>query len=791
QWAIFLRNHDELTLEMVTSKERDYMYNTYAADPRARINLGIRRRLAPLMENDIERIKLMNSLLLSMHGSPIIYYGDEIGMGDNVFVGDRNGVRTPMQWSPDRNAGFSRGDPQRLYLAPIMDAVYGYQAVNVESQMLDKSSLLNWMRRMLTVRQSTRTFGRGDQVFLKPGNRKILAYLRTHGSETMLCVANLARSAQPVELELSRYKGRVPVELLGRTTFPPIGELPYQLSISAYGFYWFRLAADADVPNWHQPASIADERPVLVLFDGFLSLFRDQVVPWRISMAVKTRSQFENDTLPRFIETQRWYSSKGTTIDRARIADSAIWTEGDRSWLLPLVELDGPAEAPAYFVPLAMAWEDSDDERMRALAPAAVARIRQQANVGVMGDAFADEAFCRALVAAIGANRELATEKGKLNFRPSLTYAQIAGDHLGEQPFTRRQAVTSNTLITFGERLFVKGYRRIREGINPEFEIGHHLTDVAHFPNCVPVAGALDYTRADGKVMTLALIQGFVPNQGDGWEFTSEYLRRHLDERRGSAAPIPPDVHGGYLQLAAVLGQRTAELHLAFALRTGNPAFEPEPLSAADLAILSKQVDAQAAVALDELQARRAGLPADALAEAEAVLRARPKVRQCIEEFAANLPPALKTRTHGDYHLGQVLLTRNDFVIVDFEGEPGRTFEERRRKSSPLRDVAGMLRSFSYARLNALRLAAQTDVELAELAPLAADWERQARSTFLQAYDARAQGSGLYGSLDPGKGMLGLFELEKALYELHYELANRPDWVRIPLQGILAILGTD
>ncbi|HVR53464.1 MAG TPA: maltose alpha-D-glucosyltransferase, partial [Pseudorhodoferax sp.] len=378
QWAIFLRNHDELTLEMVTSKERDYMYSTYAADPRARINVGIRRRLAPLMENDSDRIKLMNSMLLSMRGSPIVYYGDEIGMGDNVFVGDRNGVRTPMQWSPDRNAGFSRADPQRLYLPPIMDAIYGYEALNVEQQQREPASLLNWMRRMLAVRATSRAFGRGELLFLKPGNRKILAYLRVYGDEVILCVVNLARSAQPAELDLSAYKGRVPVEMLGRTAFPPVGELPYLMTIAAHGFYWLRLATDVAVPSWHQELLPAEDRPVLVLFDGWASLFRDQVVPWRIGMAVKTRQQFENEILPRHIEAQRWYAAKGTPVQRARMVQHALWEQGEEAWLLPLVELDGPPDA-VYFVPLALAWEDREEERYRSFAPAAVARVRQQA----------------------------------------------------------------------------------------------------------------------------------------------------------------------------------------------------------------------------------------------------------------------------------------------------------------------------------------------------------------------------------------------------------------------------
>ncbi|MBS0344202.1 MAG: maltose alpha-D-glucosyltransferase, partial [Proteobacteria bacterium] len=388
QWAIFLRNHDELTLEMVTNRERDYMYTTYAADQQARINLGIRRRLAPLMENNKEAIRLMNGMLLSMPGSPIIYYGDELGMGDNVFVGDRNGVRTPMQWSPDRNAGFSRADPQRLYLQPIMDPIYGFEALNVEAQLRDKSSQLHWTRRMLAVRKTSRAFGRGRRTFLKPGNRKILAYLSEDGDDVILSVFNLSRAAQPVELQLSAYKGRVPVEMLGRTSFPPIGELPYLLTLPSHGFYWFRLAEEAPVPTWHQESVGLRDRPVLVLFDGWTSLFKDKVMPWRIGFADRLRLQFERDTLPPHIQVQRWYGYKSATVTRAALRDHAIFEADGKRWMLPLLDLEGPPEPATYFMPLAIAWEESEDERVKGLERAAIAKIRQQANVGLMGDAF-------------------------------------------------------------------------------------------------------------------------------------------------------------------------------------------------------------------------------------------------------------------------------------------------------------------------------------------------------------------------------------------------------------------
>jgi maltose alpha-D-glucosyltransferase/alpha-amylase len=785
QWAIFLRNHDELTLEMVTSKERDYMYRMYATDPRARVNLGIRRRLAPLMENDADRIKLMNAMLLSMPGSPIIYYGDELGMGDNMFVGDRNGVRTPMQWSPDRNAGFSRADPQRLYLQPIMDPIYGYEALNVEAQARDSSSLLNWTRRMLAVRKTSHAFGRGKRSFLKPGNRKILAYLSAHEDDTILAVFNLSRAAQPVELDLSAYKGRVPVEMLGRTSFPPVGELPYLLTLPSFGFYWFRLAADAEVPSWHQEYVALHDRPTLVLFDGWTSFFRDRVMPWRIGMAERMRTQFETDTLPRYIEIQRWYASKGTAIDRARLIDHAVWDHGEYSWMLPILKLDGPARQPIYFTPLALAWEDHDEERTKALVPAALAKIRQQANVGVMGDAFYDEAFCRAVVQAIGAGTEITTAAGRLRFMPTAAFKTVSCD-IAALAVSRPGTTSSNTVVTLDDTLFLKSYRHLGQGLNPELEIGRFLTEVVHYPHCVPVLGALEYFGNDGRVMTLALVQGYVPNQGDGWDYTQRYVERFLEELRIAGAAAAPDTHGGFLALVATLGQRTAELHLALSKHTGDPAFDPEPLVSNDVVALRERAASEATATLALLRERQTQLPKAVQEQALALLSQQDRVQAFIAAVRSDETTGIKTRYHGDYHLGQVLVTGNDFVIIDFEGEPARSFEERRAKSSPLRDVAGMLRSFNYARWSALRRIAQNADELERLEPAVREWERATRETFLTSYANTLASVNAARPIDTA--LLDLFELEKALYELRYELNNRPDWVQVPLQGLATLL---
>jgi maltose alpha-D-glucosyltransferase/alpha-amylase len=771
---------------MVTSRERDYMYQMYAIDPRARLNLGIRRRLAPLLENDTDRIKLMNGLLLSMPGSPIIYYGDEIGMGDNIYLGDRNGVRTPMQWSPDRNAGFSRADPQQLYLPPIMDPIYGFQAVNVEAQTRDRSSLLNWMKRMLLVRKSSQAFGRGSLRFIRPGNRKVLAFVREHGEDTILCVVNLARSAQPVELNLAEFKGAVPIELLGRTTFPPIGDVPYLLTLPGHAFYWFGLSRDAPGPAWHEERLPREDAPVLVLVDRWNSFFAERVPFWRGGLAARLRSQLEERVLPQYLAAQRWYAGKGSPIERARLVDQGQWAAPAGEWLLALFDVEGHFETQRYFLPLTLAFEDRDEPRWMKLQTAAIARVRQQAQTGVLADAFADERFSRMLVDEIGTGAELPLARGRLRFTPTSEFAHLRGDPDAEPPASTPFTQGTNTTLRLGDRLFLKAFRRVQPGVSPELEVGRFLTEVAHFANVAPLAGSIEYLAEDGTPATLALLQAFVANQGDGWDYTVNYLLRFLEDRR-TAAPIPRDAHGAYLSLARTLGLRTAELHLALATPTTDSAFTPEPITPEDLAQWRTRAteDANATFALLE---RTEQLPEPLRAPARALLERSGVILQHIAAVARAPLSGLKIRQHGDYHLGQVLLQRNDFLIVDFEGEPARSLAERRAKSSPLRDVASMLRSFNYARHAAMqRCALESREDCHKWESHLEAWERETRAAFLDAYHGPAQARGLYTSLDEMRPLLALFETQKMLYELRYELRNRPDWAGIPLSG-LAIL---
>src|SRR5690625_1080751 len=503
QWAIFLRNHDELTLEMVTDRERDYMYSMYAAEPRMRVSVGIRRRLAPLMENNRARIELMTSMLMTMPGPPILYYGDEIGMGDNIYLGDRNGVRTPMQWSPDRNAGFSKADPQQLYLPAIMDPIYGFESVNVEAQTRSSSSLLHWTRRLIAARKSSQAFGRGDLEFLEPGNRKILAYVRSYEDEQILCVANLSHTPQPVELDLSAYRGRIPVELLAQTVFPPIGELPYLLTLHPYGFYAFRLSTDVEVPDWHQEHLMPTELPVLVLLEGWQTFgeLKGNVSEIRRLMAARTRDQLQRKALTPYIERKRWYNAKGKPIEQTRLRSEAGWLTPSGNWLFTLVDVKPTGEqVQTYLLPLGIAWEkgaaDDDDSRWRVLAPWALARVRQREQVGILYSALGDDEFCRALVRAIGTGEEVSFGRGRLRFFRTADYQRLTKG-IEQGPVRQPSMEQTNTSVFFGNTLFMKVYRRVQEGVNPELEMGLFLRENTSYQHVVPIAGGIEYLRDD------------------------------------------------------------------------------------------------------------------------------------------------------------------------------------------------------------------------------------------------------------------------------------------------------
>jgi maltose alpha-D-glucosyltransferase/alpha-amylase len=776
QWAIFLRNHDELTLEMVTDRERDYLWSTYAQDFRARINVGIRRRLAPLMENDRRKIELLNSLLMSMPGTPIIYYGDELGMGDNIFLGDRNGVRTPMQWSEDRNGGFSRADPSSLYLPAIMDPVYGYRAVNVEAQSRSPSSLLNWMRRLISVRRSRRTFGRGSLRFLYPANRRILAYLREYNGEAILCVANLSHAVQGVELGLVEFKGRVPIELMGQSPLPPIGDLPYFLTLPAWGFYWCLLARETEAPDWHYEAAPAIPDLVTLVVRGGLGGVAQN----------SAKRCLEIDILPRFLANQRWFAEKGQAIASVEVTRWAELADGRGGiWLLAMLAVrraDGVVRG--YFLPLAAAWGRVGEEMANAGHPAVLAWLRSGPSVGALYDAAADEAFPLALLEAIRDSRQLiGSEGGGRCFHTS-----VQSESAPEGVAVRRVvAEQSNSGIVVGETAVIKLIRRPEEGLSVEVEMGRHLTEEVHFPHSPALLGGVVLVDRNGVPTTVATAHAHVANQGDAWVWTTNHLERILDD----VALLPPEEQASRLEvggadlfgLVDLLGKRTADLHRALASVTGSAEFDPEPVTTDDLA-------AWRGHALDQAEAALIVTAAADFPEGQRLSAHADRLRQRIAEGLPDRVSAGKSRIHGDYHLGQLLVVHNDVSIIDFEGEPARPLAERRRKDSPLRDIAGMLRSFDYAAASVLgRMDAARPGSRKILTPLAGAWIRHASEIFLASYRAAAADlPTLPGDGEEFRRMLALFLLEKACYEVCYEAANRPAWRPVPVRGLLTLL---
>jgi maltose alpha-D-glucosyltransferase/alpha-amylase len=774
QWAIFLRNHDELTLEMVTDRERDYLWSTYAADKRARINLGIRRRLAPLLQRDRRRIELMNGLLLSMPGTPVIYYGDEIGMGDNIFLRDRDGVRTPMQWSPDRNGGFSKADPAALVLPPLQDALYGFQAVNVETQARDPHSLLNWMRRMLAVRKRSRAFGRGAMRLLYPANRKVLAYLREHEEDMILCIFNLSRAAQAVELDLSACAGRVPVEMLGGTGFPPIGQLPYLLTLPPYGFYWFVLATEEALPPWHVPSPepLPDLRTLVLRAD----------VKELLGAAV--RRELEQLVLPEYLPKRRWFAAKGEAIESLHLTAIASLPEAKGAVVMTEVEVRLHDRTERYALPLA-GVEDTEGSGPLS-SQLALARLRQGRRVGFLTDAFADARMPPAVLHALQAGERLSTDDGEIRFSATSRLAEIA---LPEAPEIRRLAAEqSNSSLIYGEQVVLKIIRRINPGIHPEAEMTRHLTEVG-FANIAPLLGEVVRIAGDGTPHTLMLAQGFVRNQGDGWSWTQDWLHRAVDEAV-LMAETTEDAFAGYLAFAIALGQRLGELHAALARPSDDPAFAPEVATEADRAAWAAGALAQLDPALD-LLAARTDLPEAVVSLATRVVAKRHALHDVAHQLARSADGALKTRVHGDFHLGQLLVAQGDAVIVDFEGEPARPLEERRAKGSPLRDVAGLLRSLDYAASVATATEASgaaTAAPTERRAALFARWQREAAASFLDAYRAvEAAAEHPWVPAGAATALLDLFLLEKAAYEIRYEAANRPGWIGVPLRGLAAL----
>jgi maltose alpha-D-glucosyltransferase / alpha-amylase len=781
QWAMFLRNHDELTLEMVTDEERDYMWRVYATDPTARINLGIRRRLAPLLANSRRKIELLNILLFSMRGTPVLYYGDEIGMGDNFYLGDRNGCRTPMQWSSDRNAGFSKANPQQLYLPITIDPEYHYEAINVENQQKNLSSLLWWTRRVIAMRKNFRAFSRGSLEFLHPDNSKVLAFLRRHENETILVVVNLSRYAQAAELDLSRFAGCAPMEVFSRNVFPAIKKALYILTIGPHGHYWFVLQAQTE-----KRAAKKREPPALEAEANLSALLADGA-----------RARLEREILPGYFRGCRWFGAKARTVREMRVIEQipiAADNGAAQLWLVQVEYTDGAPDI--YSLPVQVATGSAAHAITRNFPPAVIARIG--ANSAVLYDAVWDPDFREKLFRLMASGARLKGGKGDLLGVPSRLLAQEPNDSAPESNLVN--AEQSNSSMLFESRFFLKLYRKLEDGMNPDVEVTRFLTERRQFAHVPAFAGAIEYRREGAEPTVIALLQAAAPNEGDAWALTLDSVGRYFESvlaRKGdlqsaAAAPGPllDELVGGiYPEKAKLLGLRTAEMHLALASEPEDRIFAPEPFNAMAQRSVYQSMRASLRRAFALLQKRMPSLPEAFREEAAEVLAAEQQILAQEQRILEHHAFAAKIRIHGDYHLGQVLNTGKDFVILDFEGEPARPLSERKLKRSALRDVAGMMRSFQYAAYSALWQPSMRAEDVPFLERWADLWYRQMSAFFLESYLKTAAGAAF---LPPKESdlqvLLEAYLLDKAVYEVGYELNHRPDWVIIPVRGIKHLL---
>jgi len=798
QWALFLRNHDELTLEMVTDEERDYMYRTYAHVHQARLNLGIRRRLAPLLNNDRKSIELLNALLFSLPGTPVLYYGDEIGLGENIYLGDRNGVRTPMQWSSDKNAGFSRANPQSLYLPIILDPAYHYEACNVEAQLSNPHSLLWWMRRVLGFRKRWRALGEGKCEFLQPDNHKILSYILRHEKEIILVVANLSRFTQPVELDLSAFKQMIPIELFGRMKFPAITEAPYFMTLGPHNFFWFSLEAGPQTsPAGTETGASAPLAAILVLED------------WQEILSGRPRAQLEA-VLPEYLKRQPWFAGGENTIKLVTLKEYFVMPlAGGRLVALAFLQVEY-VDAPLDIYVLSLGLAGTEEAAGPAETRLATISRRDGAALGVLGEVMAEPAFATTVLALIHERDRLRSNSGEIE--PLRTAALRRVLDAGPMPNPAIQhRKEGNTRMIFADRMVLKFYRHVCPGTNPELEIGRHLA-AKNFANSPHILGALEYRGNDGSDMTLAVARSFVPYAKNAWQFTLESVARYYERVFASAAqgqtpdappafgplkllqhvtqPEMPDHVGSYLESARLLGVRTAELHLALAAGSDDGEFNLEPITPHYLRGVFQTMRFLAAQNLQLLRRQIKALPSDLAPVAERVAGLEPAILKHYRPLIEQSFEAARIRTLGCCQLDQILWTGRDFVFVDFEGDVTLSISERRLKRSPLSDVARLVRSFHHAAYagfhQQVELGSIARENLPKFEPWVRHWNRAVSRAFLQAYCERTRQSPLLpADEDKLRTLLLAYVLHEVVDELGRELRARSDNVRAPLQAII------
>ncbi len=775
QWGMFLRNHDELTLEMVTDEERDYMYRAYNKESLSRINLGIRHRLAPLLDNHRQKIELMNCLLFSMPGTPVIYYGDEIGMGDNIHLGDRDGVRTPMQWSPDRNAGFSNAHPHRLFLPLINDPEYHFQTLNVETFQNNSSSLLWWMKRVIAIRKRYTAFGRGDIQFLSPENAKVLAFTRSYEDQHLLVLANLSRHPQVVDLEMDRFERFTPIEVFGQTPFPAIQRGPNRFTLGPFGYYWFALRPeDSTREDQRGPVTIAWEP------DNWMNLLRG-----------KGLSVMSDKILYNFLDGNPRYTVAGRVLEKLVVENVSLAEYQGGQAVLLIVKGNFTEGFPEwYFLPLTLG--EGDPEQLQD-APAdfhILARLKGKEKMGFLYEAAETTAFQNYLL-----ENSLRQHNGdapdKFHFLHSAK-AKILHDKRSLPNSRIVKTSGANLSLAFGDLYYLKVFRHLEPTPNPDLEV-----NIRGQSKELPVPGYLghlEYQRNRREVFTLALLQPYVNNEGTAWQYFYDVAGRYIE--RLMALPERPDLQEARenwddfsvviignipLERASLLGEAVARLHIGLA-DNDDPAFRPEGFSLHYQRSLYSALSSQVRATFQRLRKHREELyGADELLDKRRVLLDR------LKRIYAHKIEAFKTRIHGELHLDNVLFTGREFCLFDFEGDRIRPYSEIRLRMSPTRDLASVICSLYTAAHTALQSQVEPETfPKHELLEWVEYWHDAVYGSFLKGYLPIARKAGL---LPPSSEdldiLLEAFLITRYLNMLEMDLRNGRDRPQIPLGALL------
>ncbi|MBN1167095.1 MAG: maltose alpha-D-glucosyltransferase [Methanospirillaceae archaeon] len=796
QWGLFLRNHDELTLEMVTDQERDYMYQVYAKDPHQRINLGIRRRLAPLMRNDRREMELMNVLLFSLPGTGIIYYGEEIGMGDNYYLGDRNGVRTPMQWNSDINAGFSRSNPQQLYLPVIIDPEYHYLAVNVLNQQRNSSSFLWWMKHLISLTKSYRAFSRGTISFLNTKNPKVLAFFRGYKDDRILIIVNLAKTTQYVQLDLAGFAGIIPIEIFSSNKFPQIGKDPYTLTLGPHDYYWLLFQEQIITDRKHfmrliPSITLRDKR------DGFFAPGQERLIEATIQSYMKRWNE---------IRWERQGPGRLEIIEQIPLGESHL----DPSDLIILKEIFADSTSRLVFIPVFFVSGEPAEIIIREVPEYIITRLTNGCQEGILCESYFDQTFRESLLNLLISRKMIRGKNGLIRINIERKYRYLLRDQMEKaDPVLHAGKGVCEFVITMNG-LSLKLYRSLEEGINPAIDMLRFLNEETDFRNCPTYAGSIEYKQPKAELRVIGIVQEIGETKGNGILFAedavSSYFNAVLSKREDlSIRSITPfdllpgrpeglemveEIIGPFcIYMMDILGTRTGELHLALA-SSQKPEFAPESFSLLYQRSLYQSFQSQIRLLLRDLQSSLPDIPDIHHDSIFDLISTEPVLKKELQPLIKKKIITKKIRIHGDYHLGNLQFTGKDFIIINFEGDSNKTISERMGKYSPLRDVAGMIWSLYYSTHSMFSQKTLIRPEdIVYLKPWVDYWLFCVTRSFLSSYLAVVGDTGILPKESEDRELLlRIYTIERAVTKIGYMKTIRPDRIHIAIRVLHALL---